>query len=303
MLHTTPGIALWQWRTQALQRIRQQPQEIQVNLQAELDILIQHFSELDRLALRLETYKTQPQINLTQPLEYLEQLWQRRLNEQVPLQYLLEKAYWRGLRLKVSPAVLIPRPETEEIIELAIAASQNFSNLTQPQHWADLGSGSGAIAIGLALAMPEIMVHAVDTSSAALEVATENVQTQGLANRIKLYQGSWLGPLFHLRGQLSGIVSNPPYIPTALIAQLQPEVRQHEPQLALDGGEDGLDAIRQIIATAPDYLHSGGVLLMELMQGQSKQVEALLAEQGSYIQIQSYVDLSGTQRFVLSCRV
>jgi release factor glutamine methyltransferase len=204
--------------------------------------------------------------------------------------------------LQVSPAVLIPRPETEILIDLVVAASEQIVRSSYPQQWADLGTGSGAIAIGLARALPNAIIHAVDTSPAALAVARQNVQAQRLSARIHLYQGSWLTPLVALKGQLTGIVSNPPYIPTEIIADLQPEVVGHEPHLALDGGTDGLGCLREIIATAPDYLTPSGILLLEMMQGQSEAVKQLLETNGAYTHIQIHPDLSGIQRFASAQR-
>ncbi|MEB3337122.1 MAG: HemK/PrmC family methyltransferase [Leptolyngbyaceae bacterium] len=196
--------------------------------------------------------------------------------------------------------MLIPRPETEILIELAIAATQLQEPSPEPSHWADLGTGSGAIALGLATAFPNGLSHAVDTGTAALEIAQLNAQQLNLADQIQFYQGSWLEPLHNLKGRLSGIVSNPPYIPSALVPELQPEVAWHEPHLALDGGPDGLAAIRHLVTHAPDYLKPGGIFLIEMMAGQSEAVVQLLAQQGSYHSIKSHTDLAGIQRFALA---
>lgn len=185
----------------------------------------------------------------------LANLWDRRLGDRVPVQYLTGKTPWRNLLLQVSPAVLIPRPETEILIDLAIAASQNLPDLQQG-NWADLGTGSGAIAIGLATTLPMAHIHAVDFSSQALAIAQQNARTLHVDDRIQFYLGSWFAPLSLLQGRLSGMISNPPYIPSQLISNLQPEVSLHEPHLALDGGPDGLNAIRQLVAIAPGYLVS-----------------------------------------------
>ena len=199
-------------------------------------------------------------------MDALSQLWQRRIQERIPIQQLVGITPWHHLSLRVTPDVLIPRPETEWLVELAIAAAPAEGDLSLGD-WADLGTGSGAIALALASALPHVTLHAVDCSAEALAVAQTNAQLLGLTPRIQFYQGRWLQPLVALRGQLQVIVSNPPYIPTAMIPHLQPEVAWYEPHLALDGGSDGLDAIRHIIATAPDYLRSGGLLLLEMMAG------------------------------------
>jgi release factor glutamine methyltransferase len=189
------------------------------------------------------------------------------------------------------------------LIDLAVDAVKNSSTpqLTEG-HWADLGTGSGAIAFGLAEAFKAATIHAVDRSAEALAIAQLNAQQLSLQDRIHFYQGSWWEPLDALKGQLSGMVSNPPYIPSNWIPQLQPEVANHEPHLALDGGGDGLDCIRQLIETSPDYLRSGGIWLIEMMAGQADTVAQLLHQQGSYCHIQIFSDLAGIDRFALAYR-
>jgi release factor glutamine methyltransferase len=288
------GESLYHWRKQA------QAQAIEAAIPvAEVDWLLQA-AGLDRLALRLESFRTNPKLLLDYSLSELDQLWQRRVQQRVPVQYLVGTVFWRRFSLTVSPDVLIPRPETELLIDLAITAAGQTS--LRQGHWADLGTGSGAIAIGLADAFPQAAIHAVDQSSNALKIAQQNAHQLGIADRIRFYQGSWFTPLQHLRRQLSGIVSNPPYIPRSMVAELQPEVAQHEPHLALDGGEDGLDCIRHLISHAPTYLESGGVWLIEMMVGQAETVAALLHSQGDYHTIQIHADLAGLDRFALAYR-
>lgn len=295
--HPVSGFDLWRWRQQA------QAQALKAGIPAsEIDWLLQEIAGLDRLTLRLESFKTQPEVRLNRSLADLNQLWQTRLQQKVPVQYLAGMAPWRQFSLTVSPAVLIPRPETELLIDLAIAAVRQASPEIQQGSWADLGTGSGAIALGLADAFPQATIHAVDRSEAALAVARQNAQRLELADRIRFYCGSWFVPLESLHGQLSGMVSNPPYIPRRMISDLQPEVAKHEPHLALDGGEDGLDCIRELVAVAPTYLKSGGIWLIESMAGQPAAVVQLLEAQGSYRNLQTFADLAGIDRFVLAYR-
>lgn len=263
----------------------------------EVHWFLQELGGLDRLTLRLQTFKQQPTIPLEVPWSELTQLWKKRLGSRIPLQYLLGTAHWRHFILKVSPAVLIPRPETELIIDLAVSAIENLDN-----HgiWVDLGTGSGAIALGLADSFPMAEIHGVDTSLEALAIAQDNAQTTGLADHIQFHHGSWWEPLEFLEGKLTGMVSNPPYIPSDLIPTLQPEVSQHEPTLALDGGIDGLDSIRYLVETAPAYLRPGGVWIVEIMAGQGKAVAGLLEAQGSYSGIKIIPDLAGFDRFVIA---
>jgi release factor glutamine methyltransferase len=296
------GEDLWQWRTSIRQATSVDIENPQLANQYlwELDWLLTAVATVDRLALKLETYRTIPTITLERSLPELSALWHRRLTEKVPVQYLLGRANWRNFTLTVAPGVLIPRSETELLIDLATAAVPTFQD--EPIHWADLGTGSGAIAIALATHFPSAIIHAVDTSIPALDIAQKNVQKLGLTDRVTFYRGDWLEPLLHLKGLLTGIVSNPPYIPSALVPTLQPEVAHHEPHLALDGGTDGLDALRIIVHNAPQFLKPKGVLLLEMMMGQAKAVSALLHESKDYNNIQIHSDLAGIQRFAQSHR-
>jgi release factor glutamine methyltransferase len=266
---------------------------------AEVDWLLQSLTGLDRLSLRLGTFQNQAQLESHKTLSELKLLWQQRLQERLPVQYLLETVFWRRFQLKVTPAVLIPRPETELIIDLA---QENNLISKGDRHWVDLGTGSGAIALGLADVFPQATIHAVDLSSDALQIARENAVNLNLESNIRFYQGSWWSPLEFLQGKVTGMVSNPPYIPTAQINHLQPEVACHEPRLALDGGHDGLNDLRYLVKTAPQYLVSGGIWLVELMTGQASTVIELLKHQGEYDDVKSYSDLNGIERFVLAYR-
>jgi release factor glutamine methyltransferase len=300
-MHSMPpsvsGLELWQWRTIAIQ------QAIAAHVSpTEVDWLLQEIAGLDRLSLRLESFKNKAELPLKFPLTKLTQLWQQRLEARLPVQYIVGSTTWRHFSLLVSPAVLIPRPETEELIDWAIATVQAHPALGQGT-WVDLGTGSGAIALALADAFPQASIHAVDVSEQALAIAQQNAQRLGLGDRIQFHQGKWFEPISSLQHKLSGMVSNPPYIPRAIISTLQPEVAQHEPHLALDGGEDGLDCIRHLVNVAPDYLQSGGAWLIEMMAGQAEAVAQLLEEQGNYRAIEIHVDLNGIKRFASAFRV
>jgi release factor glutamine methyltransferase len=297
------GEDLWQWRHCACQQVSAcaaNPQEADVYLW-ELDWVLMAVAEVDRLSLRLENYRSRPRIELDRSLADLSTLWQRRLQEKVPIQYLLGRAVWRDFTLTITPGVLIPRPETELLIDLAMAAMPTAA--VESTDWADLGTGSGAIALALAKKFPQATIHAVDVSDAALDIAQHNAKQLGLSAQVNFYSGNWLEPLTHLKGRLTGIISNPPYIPSALVPTLQPEVSHHEPHLALDGGTDGLDAFRIIVQHAPEFLRPGGVLLLEMMMGQAEAVSNLLEESGYYSSIHIYPDLAGIQRFIQAQRI
>ncbi|MDB9495000.1 peptide chain release factor N(5)-glutamine methyltransferase [Spirulina major CS-329] len=288
------GQDLWDWQQQA----KQTAAAVSVD-PGEVDWLLQGLIGLDRLSLRLGTYRGQGAIATQWDRAALDRLWQQRLEARVPVQYLAGQMVWRHLRLMVGPAVLIPRPETELMIEIACEQVAQSSPLATGV-WVDLGTGSGAIALGLAQALPGAIVHGVDCSAAALAIARQNGELNGLSDRVTWHHGPWWHPLHHQAGTIAAMVSNPPYIPSRDLAQLQPEVRDHEPHLALDGGDDGLTALRHLITTAPQFLKPDGLWLVELMAGQAPTVADLLRAQGQYHRIQLYSDLAGIERFVLA---
>ena len=196
------GIELWCWQNSALQQIPTDDTDLAAELRGELDWLLLEVTDLERLALRLQTFKQRDAIPLSMSLIDLTHLWQQRLNQRIPIQYLVGRVHWRNFQLKVAPGVLIPRPETELLADLAIAAAQgraNSESLAQG-HWVDLGTGSGAIALALATVFPEATIHAVDQSETALSIARENAHALNLSSQIHFYQGSWCTPLDALKG-------------------------------------------------------------------------------------------------------
>lgn len=216
-----------------------------------------------------------------------------RRAEHEPLQYLLGFEEFRGLRLSVTPDVLIPRPETEGLVSWAVEILS-----AQPATVvADIGTGSGAIACALAAALPDAEILAVDRSLAALTVAGDNVRALGLSARVRLVAGDLLAPLGSLQGGLDMIVANPPYLPSAVIHTLPREVSGFEPRLALDGGPDGLQVIRRIVVGAPAVLRPGGWLLMEIGEDQAGPLASLMAAEG-LSGIAARRDLRGVERYI-----
>ncbi|MDG3497406.1 peptide chain release factor N(5)-glutamine methyltransferase [Pseudanabaena catenata USMAC16] len=265
----------------------------------ELDWLILRLTSLDKLDLRLRSPNITQKIT-PETLANLDRLWQQRLRDRIPVQYLTGSVTWRDLELEVTPAVLIPRPETELIIDI-VAELVAQSSQAEAYHngiWVDLGTGSGAIAIALAKHFPQAQIHAVDLSESALEIAQINTDKHG--QQIQFHHGSWFEPLakLNLQNKLAAVVSNPPYIPSNEVLKLQPEVTNHEPHSALDGGDDGLDDIRDLVNAAPEYLISGGLWIVEMMSGQAEIVRSLLQINGSYSNIQVHQDYAGIERFV-----
>lgn len=286
---------MWEWRKWAVRLAI--AAHIDVH---EIDWILQRVANLEPLTLRLESIGDDQVVRISISLDELSALWLNRVNTRKPVQYLLGITSWRDFELLVSPAVLIPRPETESMIDIALDHS---SSLQQQGIWVDLGTGSGAIAIGLARSLPSAAIYAVDSSSTALDVARMNAVRLGVVDRISFHQGSWWSCLDELRGKVSGMLSNPPYIPSKEVLELQLEVSAHEPHLALDGGIDGLEAIDILIDTSCHYLESDGLWAIEIMAGQSKMVVDRLIKQGSYDRIQVIEDLTGFDRFVVCKRI
>lgn len=239
-------------------------------------------------------------VRLLRSRQELEQLWWRHRRGAEPLQYIVGRCPWRDLELEVGPGVLIPRQETELLVDLALQLLSPEEEPT-PLLWADLGTGSGCLALALALAMPSSQGLAADVSPVALAQAAANIQHSSAAERVQILRSHWWQGLTPWWGQLQLVVANPPYIPSAEVERLDPVVRDHEPRLALDGGVDGLEAIREIATPALSALAPGGLLLLEHHHDQSKAVQALLEEAG-LAAVAGHRDLEGVWRFASGFR-
>ena len=215
----------------------------------------------------------------------------------VPLQYITGKAGFRNLILAVDQAVLIPRPETEILVEVAL---EYLKGCEAPQVL-DLGCGSGAVALALAQECPSVRVKATDISPAALAVARRNARQLELELRVVFCCGDLLAPL-QAAGQFHLIACNPPYVRRADLGGLEPQVRDHEPGLALDGGEDGLDFYRRLAGQVAPFLAPQGLLVLEVGAGQANEVAGLLEQSGSFVPAQVRPDLAGIPRVVSAAR-
>ena len=286
------GSELQLWRREQL--LGQQDQA------AALDWLLELEAGLRWRELQASYLHPEAPVQLDCSLQRLEQIWQQHCQQQVPLQHLVGRCPWRDFELEVSPAVLIPRQETELLVELAMGC---FEASDAPQRWADLGTGSGCLAVALARHWPSSCGWAVDCSAEALAVARRNAAALGLLQSaaVQWCEGLWWQPLQPLAGQLDLVVSNPPYIPSAVVDGLEPVVRDHEPRLALDGGSDGLDALRLIIEAAPQMLAPGGWLVLEHHHDQAAAVAELLGAAGLQERRQER-DLEGQMRFAVARR-
>ena len=256
------------------------------------------WAELQRLRIMPESTAA-----LDSTLLDLESLWSRHLRNHIPLQHLVGRCPWRDFDLQISPAALIPRQETELLIDFALDCLQDHDEggCISTGLWADLGTGSGALAVALARALPEWHGHAVDASTAALALARINLNNLTKSGIWQLHQGSWWDPLAPWWGQFDLVVANPPYIPSQIVEALDPLVRDHEPRLALCGGEDGLESCRTIVERAPLALSPGGWLLLEHHHDQSDQVLGLMGSVG-LVSCQPRSDLRGVKRFAIGRR-
>ncbi len=210
----------------------------------------------------------------------------------IPLAYLTgEREFW-SLRLRVDRRVLIPRPETETLVEAAL------ERIGPGARVADVGTGSGAIVIALAHEVDSGLFIGTDRCADAIAIARANAAAHGLSERIEFLEGDLLAPFSGREVSLDALVANLPYIPTAQLVGLQPEVRDFEPRAALDGGSDGLALIARLITGSPPLLRRGGWLLLEIGAGQADPVCALLECTGRFAEISTRPDLAGIERVV-----
>ncbi len=225
---------------------------------------------------------------------YFELIGRRMARE--PIAYIIGRQEFWGLTFEVSPAVLIPRPETELIVEIALG---EFPDPHAPLSIADVCTGSGCLAVALARERPRARVVAVDISEAALEIAGRNAAQHGVADRIERRLGNRLEPA---AGPFDLIVSNPPYVPEGDRAKLPSEVRDHEPAVALFAGAEGLDIIGPLIREAASKLTRGGRLVVEIGYGQSERVRGLISDAPGLTMVDVRKDLQGIPRTVLARR-
>jgi release factor glutamine methyltransferase len=252
------------------------------------ELLIGHALGLKRMQLYLQFERplTEPELEKIRPLV-------KRRGSREPLQYIMGETDFSGLKLKVDRRALIPRPETERLIEIVVQQVP-----APPAAILDLGTGSGAIALALAKAWPGARVTAVDKSAEALGLARENAEACGLAERVTFVPSDWFSGL-PAGEQFQLIVANPPYLSDAEVSAAQPEVKDFEPRMALSAGTDSGADLARIMRTARPYLAPGGLLACETGIAQH-QALIVLAQELGYNRAESLRDLTGRERYLLA---
>ena len=250
--------------------------------------LLAHLMGYTRSELHLQVHQSLTRAQYQALMDTVGERQQRR-----PLQQILGETEFFSLPFKITPDVLIPRPETEVLVGAVIDRLKDHS----APHILDLCTGSGAIAVALAHNLPKSRLTASDVSEKALVLARQNIHLNGVADRVRLVRADLFTP-FVARPHFHAIVSNPPYIPSNNLSSLQPEVRDHEPHLALDGGPDGLDLYRRIIPQSVSHLHPDGLLALEI--GEASGVQTLLSSTVAFTQFLPLRDLDHKERVLMA---
>ena len=254
------------------------------------ELLLRHLLKLERAALLVRWNDVLDR----KESAHFDELLQRRLAGE-PIQYIVGEAEFYGFPFRITRDVLVPRPETEHVVEKAIALARGLAS----PRMVDVGTGSGAIAIALAHELPHAGLTAIDLSAPALEIAKENARRNGVADRIRFMRGDLLAPV--AGEQFDLVVSNPPYVATAERDTLAVEVRDYEPPMALFAGEDGLSIHRRLIWQARDVLVPGGFVVLEIGCNQADAVSSLLLGEG-FNRIEFTPDLQGIPRVASATR-
>ncbi|MFH1336563.1 MAG: peptide chain release factor N(5)-glutamine methyltransferase [Candidatus Zixiibacteriota bacterium] len=250
-------------------------------------------------AKKVDLYLNRSQILTPQQIERFNQFIQERISGK-PLQYIIGSTEFFGLEFKVNEHVLIPRPETETIVEIVI---ERLKSRPSPKI-IDIGTGSGAIAVSLARNIKNSLVFATDISEGALMVAKENAKMNKVEDQIEFLQGDLFAPLKNknLEGKMNCVVSNPPYVSQEEFNQLPKEVRDYEPVVALKSGSQGMSFHKRIIEGSVDFLKRDGILALEVGLVQAKQVAGFLEEIDKFKHVEIKKDLGGIERVVIAAK-
>lgn len=282
-------------RTIALQRLTSQLRESGIDTAA-LDARLLIMEAAHLTATELYAWPDEPME--PSALTRLSEMAQRRIKREPVARILGEWEFW-GLQFKLSPATLVPRPETELLVETAIAEYHRISIARgkPPSRFVDIGTGTGCIAVATAHELPDIEGIAIDLSAEAAAMARHNAQLNGVGESLSVLNGSWTSMLRDACVDM--VLSNPPYIETLDIPSLDIDVREHDPHLALDGGVDGLDPYRVIFADARRILRPQGTVIVEFGQGQAQMITSIAQNEGFTVE-PAIQDLSGIERVIVA---
>ena len=258
-------------------------------------LLLDLLGGISKSELLLLKINAQEKVNLNIDLFSLKKKWLEYIKLSKPIQYICESSYWRNLKFELTNDVLIPRVETEQIVEIA---SNIFDYEDKNIIFADLGTGSGTISISLVVENSNWKGLATDIDINAIQVAQKNHKKICSESDINFYCGNWWEPLKKYSGRINLAISNPPYIPRSVYEKLPSSVKDFEPKIALYGGEDGLYHIQQIISEAPKFLVKGGWLILENHFDQSKKIKNLLRDYG-FNSLKTINDTFGIGRFTI----
>jgi len=256
----------------------------------EAELLLCHALKISRL----QTYSEPERLMAPREMGYLRHLAKRRVLSE-PLAYILHRCEFCGIEFYVDRRVLVPRPETELLVEKAAECVRHHSSWSKQVTIADIGTGCGAIAVNLALAFPRARIYATDISASALQVARLNCRRHGVEGRVELFQGNLLTPLL---ARVDAIVANLPYVRNGELQALDSQILNFEPTLAIAGGDDGLDTLRLLLAQVPEKLSRGGCMVLEMGQGQNQALGAVIAAYSPEASVELIADLAGTNRVI-----
>ena len=270
-----------------------------INSDRETEILLSYFLKMNRSSIYINSDR---ELKVAEKLELVDMV-KKRL-KRIPIQYITRHQEFMGMDFLVESGVLIPRPETEILVEEVIKRLKNYK-YSDNIKVADLGTGAGVIAISIANFINNITVYATDISKKSLQIALKNTQKHDCKDKIIFLQGDLFKPFKNKIEKLSleAIISNPPYIDSYDFKSLPPEVKNNEPKIALFGGIDGLDYYRKIIRKSPQYLKKKGFLALEVGAGQARKVKELILKENNFNQdIEIIKDYLGIERVVIAYR-
>jgi len=268
-----------------------------INPERETEILLSYFLKTNRS----EIYLNSDRVLKNKEKRQLEKMIQQRIKK-VPLQYITKHQEFMGMDFLVEKGVLIPRPETEILIEKVIEKIKNKKSSSHLKI-ADLGTGTGIIAISIAKFIKDITIYATDISKKSLQLAFKNAQKHSCEDKIIFLQGDLFGPFLGKieKNSLDVITSNPPYVNLDDFKSLPPEIKDNEPEIALYGGVDGIDYYRKIIEESPKFLKRDGFIALEVGAGQAKIIKELILKENNYRKnVEIYKDYSGIERVVIA---